>query len=98
MSEDLFREMVQASVVLDGLPEYGGYNGSAFVIDDIERDRIVAAIDKVILVLQIYKNDKERMLDVIKAVAHIGVDFGYGKYELEPEHIAKAREIYEANT
>ena len=48
MSEDLFREMVQASVVLDGLPEYGGYNGSAFVIDDIERDRIVAAIDKVI--------------------------------------------------
>ena len=37
-------------------------------------------------------------LELIKAVAHIGVDFGYGKYELEQEHIAKAREIYEANT
>ena len=37
-------------------------------------------------------------LELIKAVAHIGVDFGYGVYELEPEHIAKAREIYEANT
>jgi len=37
-------------------------------------------------------------LELIKAVAHIGIDFGYGKYELEPEHIAKARQIYEANT
>lgn len=37
-------------------------------------------------------------LELVKAVAHIGIDFGYGAYELEPEHIAKAREIYETYT
>lgn len=37
-------------------------------------------------------------LELIKAVAHIGIDFGYGKYELEPQHIDMARKIYEANT
>ncbi len=42
-----------------------------------------------------YKKDKERMLSIIKAVAHIGVDFGYGKYELEQEYIDMARAICE---
>ena len=32
-------------------------------------------------------------LELIKAVAHIGVDWGYGEYELEKHHIAKARHI-----
>ena len=41
--------------------------------------------------------DKEIMLSIIKAVAHIGVDFGYGEYELEQEHIAMARAILEEN-
>ena len=42
--------------------------------------------------------EKERgvMLEVIKAVAHVGVDFGYGKYELESDKIDKARAIFEA--
>lgn len=39
--------------------------------------------------------DKERMLAIIKAVAHIGVDFGYGPYEIEPEYIDMARAICE---
>lgn len=39
--------------------------------------------------------DKERMLSIIKAVAHIGVDFGYGPYELDPEFIDMARAICE---
>lgn len=34
--------------------------------------------------------------EIIKAVAHIGIDFGYGVYELEQKHIDKARELYEA--
>lgn len=38
------------------------------------------------------------MFELVKAVAHIGIDFGYGKFELSQEHIAKARELYEANT
>ena len=36
--------------------------------------------------------------ELIKAVAHIGVDFGYGVYKLEQKHINTARRIYEANT
>lgn len=35
-------------------------------------------------------------IELIKAVAHIGVDFGYGEYELEPKWINKARELYES--
>ena len=34
-------------------------------------------------------------VDLIKAVAHIGVDFGYGEYALPQEYIDVAREIYE---
>ena len=38
---------------------------------------------------------QEEILDLIKAVAHIGVDFGYGKYELEQKYIDTARLFYE---
>jgi len=33
--------------------------------------------------------------DLIKAVAHIGIDWGYGKFELNQDHIDKARKLYE---
>lgn len=36
-------------------------------------------------------------LEFLKAVAHIGVDFGYGKYELEQTWIDLARRHYEAS-
>ena len=39
--------------------------------------------------------DIERMVSIIKAVAHVGVDFGYGKYEIEQEYIDMARAIIE---
>lgn len=35
------------------------------------------------------------LTEIAKAVAHIGVDFGYGKFELNEYHIAKARELIE---
>ena len=35
------------------------------------------------------------LVDLLKAVAHIGIDFGYGKYELEQKHIDEARRLYE---
>jgi hypothetical protein len=41
---------------------------------------------------------KERIAEletIVKAVAHIGVDFGYGKYELEPGIIDDARTLME---
>ena len=34
-------------------------------------------------------------IELIKAVARIGVDFGFGEYELEDKHIATARKIYD---
>lgn len=42
---DTLRRLSTASVVMSGLPEYPGYNGSAFVIDDIEAAEVVRAID-----------------------------------------------------
>ena len=35
--------------------------------------------------------------ELIKAVAHIGIDWGYGKFELNQDHIDKARKLYEAH-
>lgn len=36
----------------------------------------------------------EKLMGIVKAVAHIGVDFGYGKYELEQSFIDEARAIF----
>lgn len=33
----------------------------------------------------------EALGEIAKAVAHIGIDFGYGRYELEDKHIEAAR-------
>ena len=38
-----------------------------------------------------------KIRELIKAVAHIGVDFGYGKYELEDKHIEVARNWLKIN-
>ena len=35
----------------------------------------------------------EELEELVKAVAHIGVDFGYGEFKLNDKHIEKAREI-----
>ena len=35
--------------------------------------------------------------EIVEAVAHVGVDFGYGAYEIEPEKIDKARELLSAS-
>tara|TARA_R110000868_G_scaffold361575_2_gene623556 strand:+ start:2222 stop:2641 length:420 start_codon:yes stop_codon:yes gene_type:complete len=42
--------------------------------------------------------EKSETLEIIEAVAHVGVDFGYGKYELESDKIDKARAIFEELT
>lgn len=34
--------------------------------------------------------------EIVEAVAHIGVDFGYGNFALSQEHIEKARELLAA--
>ena len=34
--------------------------------------------------------------EVVEAVAHIGIDFGYGAFELSQEHIDKARALLSA--
>lgn len=40
-------------------------------------------------------NALEDCKKLVEAVAHIGVDFGYGKFELDDEHVSKARELLE---
>lgn len=37
---------------------------------------------------------EREVMGLVGAVAHIGVDFGFGEYELEDKYIKKAREIY----
>ena len=41
------------------------------------------------------KSDNEALKEIVKAVAHIRLDWGYGKFELNQEHIDKARELME---
>ena len=31
---------------------------------------------------------------IIEAVAHIGIDFGYGEYKLESKHVTNSRELF----
>lgn len=38
----------------------------------------------------------EEMAEIIKAVAHIGVDFGFGEYELGQKHIDAARKLHKS--
>jgi len=42
-------------------------------------------------------NELAELRVVVKAVAHIGVDFGYGKYEIEQKHIDSARKLMESD-
>ncbi len=34
-------------------------------------------------------------MEVVKAVSHIGIDWGYGEYQLSTQDIANARKLYE---
>jgi hypothetical protein len=36
----------------------------------------------------------EVSIELVKAIAHIGIDLGYGEYELEQKFIDEARTIY----
>ena len=48
-------------------------------------DEVIIEVDKRIVELE----------EIVKAVAHIGVDFGYGRYELEVGKIDDARTLME---
>jgi hypothetical protein len=39
----------------------------------------------------------EEYMEIVKAVAHIGIDWGYGKFELNQDHIDKARKLYDTH-
>ena len=40
------------------------------------------------------KEIKERLLNLLNAVGHVGVDFGHGEYQLHDKEIEEARELY----
>lgn len=45
------------------------------------------------LIEQLQQRNTE-LEEIARAVAHIGVDFGFGNYQLEQKHIDKARELF----
>lgn len=46
--------------------------------------------------LEGYAERAKQLENLVEAMAHIGVDFGYGEFELEPDHIEKARKLLAA--
>ena len=66
--------------------------------DDIDKE---ASIDpeKVILNLiediKVLREFHTPMLENLKLVAHVGVDFGYGEFKLNDDHIKNARLLLE---
>jgi len=40
--------------------------------------------------------EKDALMEIAKAVAHIGIDFGYGAFELGQSHIDEARRLCDA--
>lgn len=66
----------------------------------IMRDEIngsVEQIEQLQAQVKQLEQQKQWVDDLTKAVAHIGIDWGYGEYELESHFIDEARKRYEAN-
>ena len=58
--KELLSSLRQASCVIGGLTELPGYNGSILMIDDIEAEKIVKAIDEAVSKLELMPNVKLR--------------------------------------
>jgi hypothetical protein len=43
--------------------------------------------------LEGYAERAAKLEQIVEAVAHIGVDFGYGRFDLDKGHIAQAKEL-----
>ena len=41
------------------------------------------------------QKENAELKKIVRAVAYIGIDFGYGEYEIEQVHIDNARELLE---
>lgn len=39
------------------------------------------------------ERERDKAMEIVRAVAHIGVDFGHGEYELSDDYIKTAREL-----
>lgn len=76
------REWLQTIYRLNKRGDFKLNTSKIFAVSDIALMR--EAADKI-----------EALEEVVKAVAHVGIDLGYGKYEIQPEVIDKARAIYE---
>lgn len=80
------------------LKEWHGQNGDQRDMWDLmlndDGEQIADCIYGIENAMLFFKSPE--MLVIVKAVAHIGVDFGFGEFELSEEHIKKARELYES--
>jgi hypothetical protein len=83
-------------------PEAGGAvavlyeNGDVVTRKQIDDDKVFAVCCKVQQPLYTHTAPvvPEGLLNLLNAVGHVGVDFGYGPYELCAEEIEKARDLY----
>lgn len=74
------------------LPTAAAANGGY----EVKKDGNSYYVDKEVFnLIQDLSTQLTEQQELIKAVAHVGLDWGYGKFELTPEHIAKARSLYE---
>jgi len=60
MKDKILSELRTAALVMEYLPEYAGYNGSMFNIDDTEKDRIIEAINSAVDFISNQKGESMR--------------------------------------
>jgi len=76
----------------DAITCYEIWKGTGFEDKDMKRafERSVTSSEFIDLVEQ-----NKMLSEIVEAVAHVGIDFGFGKFELDESHINKARSILE---
>ena len=63
-------------------------------LEDKTKRELVEIVKIQIEEYQVVQKRIAELEEIAKAVAHIGIDFGYGKYEIEEEHIENSRQYF----
>lgn len=64
-------------------------------LDHLRPDQVLAYAKGATEEISELKDRVKELEDIVNAVAHVGIDFGYGKYELETSKIDTARKLME---
>jgi molybdate-binding protein len=61
--------------------------------EQLQQDHDCGAFGKA---LEGYAEQAKQLEEIVEAVAHVGIDTGYGVYEIQPEDIERARKLLTA--